>query len=131
MGNLVLVPISFILLICLIIYYLSLNSMKDGRGIDFYMGTQKIPQLEGGSTNIDSLFLDSYTYVFYSLGLCTGIHFSYSSYNHIKKPIIMDSAMISISTLFFSVLCGFITWGAIGYLNAVNHPAQAQSTSVG
>jgi SNF family Na+-dependent transporter len=80
---------------------------------------------------MESLFKDTYTQVFYSMGLCTGVHYAYGSFNHIKKPVILDSFAITTSGFIFSLLTGFMGWGAIGYLNAMNNPNQGQTSSVG
>jgi hypothetical protein len=39
--------------------------------------------------------------------------------------------VISFVSFLFSFVCGFISWGAIGYLNIMNNPNQTQVTSVG
>lgn len=49
--------------------------------------------------------------------------FAYGSYNKTKKPVIMDSFIIAGLDFLFSVLAGFIVWGAIGYLEAKKDPA--------
>lgn len=60
-----------------------------------------------------------------------GIHFAFGSYNPIKKPVILDSFFISFIGFFFSLLTGFMGWGAIGYLNEMNDSDQHQTSSVG
>ena len=60
-----------------------------------------------------------------------GVHFAYGSYNHIKKPVILDSFIISFIGFLFSFVVGFMAWGAIGYLNFKNDPDQSQNSSVG
>jgi hypothetical protein len=65
------------------------------------------------------------------MGVCMGVHYAYGSYNHIKKPVILDSFFISFIGFFFSFLVGFMAWGAIGYLNANNDSDQKQTSSVG
>jgi NSS family neurotransmitter:Na+ symporter len=65
------------------------------------------------------------------MGLCTGVHYAYGSFNHIKKPVILDSFFISYIGFFFSLIAGFMAYGAIGYLNAVKDPNQLQFSSVG
>jgi SNF family Na+-dependent transporter len=42
--------------------------------------------------------------------------FAYGSYNKTKKPVIIDSMIICILDLVFSIIAGFAVWGAIGYL---------------
>jgi SNF family Na+-dependent transporter len=59
------------------------------------------------------------------MGLCMGVHYTYGSHNHIKKPVILDSFVITIVGFFFSFITGFMAWGAIGYLNKVNDPDQS------
>lgn len=41
---------------------------------------------------------------------------SYGSYNDKKKPIILDSFVISISNCSFSFIAGFAVWTVVGYL---------------
>jgi len=41
---------------------------------------------------------------------------SYGSYNEIKKPIIADSVIISVSNCSFSFISGFAVWLVVGYL---------------
>jgi len=67
----------------------------------------------------------------YSVGLGVGVFFSYGSYNHLKKPVIMDSAIIVILDFLFSILAGFVAWGAIGYLQINDSTAAFQNSSVG
>ena len=57
--------------------------------------------------------------------------YAYGSYNHIKKPVIMDAFIICFLDFVFALLAGFITWGAIGYLQAVGDRAYSQTSSVG
>ena len=40
----------------------------------------------------------------------------YGSYNKLRKPVIQDAIIISLTDFVFSILAGFIAWGAIGYL---------------
>jgi SNF family Na+-dependent transporter len=80
---------------------------------------------------METLFKDAYSQVFYSMGICMGVHYAYGSYNHIKKPVILDSFFITFVGFIFSLITGFMAWGAIGYLNAKNDPDQSQTSSVG
>jgi len=80
---------------------------------------------------MESLFKDSYSQVFYSMGLCMGVHYTYGSYNHIKKPVIFHSFLITFVGFFFSFIAGFMAWGVIGYLNANDDPDGDQTSSVG
>jgi hypothetical protein len=57
--------------------------------------------------------------------------YSYGSYNHIKKPVILDAVAICLFDFVFSILCGFVTWGCIGYLQAKGNMAYNQTSSVG
>jgi len=41
---------------------------------------------------------------------------SYGSYNEPKKPIIMDSIIISVCNCSFSFIAGFAVWSVVGYL---------------
>jgi SNF family Na+-dependent transporter len=75
------------------------------------------------AVNAASLFTDAYNQVFFSIGVCVGVMYAYGSYNHIKKPVIMDAVVICVMDFVFAILAGFITWGCIGYLQAVGNPA--------
>lgn len=132
-GTLLVVPFSFIALFICLGHYVGMNNnvvwkneagetVTGGKGFSYY--------LQGADENNtfpfpreyqppEALFKDAYTQVFYSMGVCMGVHYAYGSYNHIKKPVIMDSFFISFIGFFFSFIVGFMGWGAIGYLNAI------------
>ena len=78
-----------------------------------------------------SIFQDAYGQVFFSLGCCVGIWYSYGSYNKIKKPVIMDACIVAAMDFLFAFLAGFITWGAIGWLYKKNNMAYMQNNSIG
>jgi NSS family neurotransmitter:Na+ symporter len=44
--------------------------------------------------------------------------YSYGSYNKLRKPVILDSFIITVVGYLFSIFAGFIAWGAIGYLHS-------------
>lgn len=126
--------LPFIFLFMLIGKYVSLNSSEDGKGISFYFGGEDlvIPgQDTDGSANRGALFADAYNQVFFSVGVCVGVFQAYGSYNHVKKPVIRDAFLIGMLDLVFAVFAGFITWSAIGYLEATNQPTYNQTSSVG
>lgn len=52
--------------------------------------------------------------------------YAYGSYNHVKKPVIMDSVIICVLDFAFSIIVGFIVWGCIGYLYAKGNVAYMQ-----
>jgi NSS family neurotransmitter:Na+ symporter len=57
--------------------------------------------------------------------------FAYGSYNEIKKPVIRDAIIICLIDFIFSLLAGFISWGAIGYLIKKDDTTALQTNSVG
>ena len=119
MINAILVPTSFIMLIALMSYYIGLNNSEDGKGMGFYLGGQSFPStFSPDDLSLNSLFIDAYNQVFFSIGVCVGIMYSYGSYNHIKKPVILDTVMICLGDFIFSILAGCVVWGAIGYLES-------------
>jgi SNF family Na+-dependent transporter len=122
-GTVLFVPFSFIALFILLGHYIELNKSVGGKGPKIYMGTATLPYaIEAQDT--ESLFKDAYTQVFFSMGLCTGVHYAYGSFNHIKKPVILDSFFISFIGFFYSLIAGFMAYGAIGYLNMMKNPNQ-------
>ena len=52
----------------------------------------------------------------FSLGVCMGSLTSYGSYNPVKKPIIADTFIISITNSLVSFVSGFAVWGIVGYM---------------
>jgi SNF family Na+-dependent transporter len=116
--NLVLTPLSFILMFACIAYYVSKDA--EGLGRKLYFNYEEVPGLDR-KYDINALFISSYNQVFFQTGLCVGIHYAYGSYNHIKKPIIQDTFGIAIVNFFFSLFSGFIVWAAIGYLVTVKN----------
>jgi len=78
------VPFSFIAMFILIGYYKNLDNSNlqnlDDKPV--YLNTDAEIQ------NISGLIVDAFNQVFYTMGLCMGVHYSYASYNHIKKPLI-------------------------------------------
>ena len=120
------VTLPFIFLLILMAKYMGMNSEAEGKGISYYFGTEDFympPDPVTGeqvkhqpALNRDSLVQDAILQVFFSVGVCYGIMYSYGSYNHIKKPVIMDAFIISFLDFLFSFLAGFIIWGGIGAL---------------
>lgn len=127
----VLVPTTWAMLFALMVYYIGMNSEVDGSGMDFYFGAAPFPDTEGGFDSFNTIMIDSYNMVFFSIGCCVGLMYSYGSYNHIKKPVIMDTFIICTLDFLFSIMAGCIVWGAIGFLQRIDNPAVTQTSSVG
>lgn len=75
------------------------------------------------NATFSGLIVDAFSQVFYSMGLCMGVHYSYASYNHIKAPVILNAFVIGIISFIFSFLNGFIAYGVNGYLTALDDSA--------
>jgi hypothetical protein len=60
-----------------------------------------------------------------------GIMTSYGSYNPVKKPIVMDNMIISISNSMLSFIAGFAVWSVVGYLQAIDSMAKSKVSSLG
>lgn len=124
-GTILLVPFSFIALFICLGHYVKMNNSVGGKGFQYYLQGENeedpfpFPRPE---QTWEELFKDAYSQVFYSMGVCMGVHQAYGSFNHIKKPVILDSFFISFVGFFFSLITGFMGWGAIGYLNEMNDP---------
>jgi len=56
---------------------------------------------------------------------------SYGSYNDIKKPIILDSFIISCCNCGFSFIAGFAVWAIVGYLEKQGTLKDTKTSSVG
>jgi len=56
---------------------------------------------------------------------------SYGSYNDIRKPIILDSVIISVSNCGFSFIAGFAVWAIVGYLEGQGTLKETKTSSVG
>ena len=127
------IPVIFLFI--LMGKFVGINKDVSGKGIQFYGGTEGFPDLNGvpldPSTEYRSLFTDAYSQVFFSVGICTSIMYAYGSYNHIKKPVIMDAVLIGVLDFVFSILAGYIVWGCIGYLQAIGDKTYMQTSSVG
>lgn len=112
-----------------------------GKGMSYYWGYEKFPlpdeDAEGNTVFYDatselgSLMQDAYGQVFFSVGVCVGVFFAYGSYNPIKQPVIANAFFIGIMDFVFSLMAGFVTWGALGYLQKVEDPNYNQTNSVG
>jgi NSS family neurotransmitter:Na+ symporter len=57
--------------------------------------------------------------------------FAYSSYNPVKKPVIIDTFIICFLDFIFSIIASFIAFGAIGAAKELNLPEYSQTSSVG
>ena len=125
----ILVPLTFLFLIVLLILYVGINNKVGGQGIGFYIGGQTFPSEEEAPT-FSSLFLDAFNQVFFSLSVCVGVMYSFSSHNQIRKPVIRDTFVIGILDFVFSFLSGFIAWGAIGYLTEIKDPSFNETKSI-
>lgn len=69
--------------------------------------------------------------IFLGLSVCLGIMTSYGSYNEVKKPIILDSVIISVCNCSFSFIAGFAVWSVVGYLKAKDMLDSSQMAGVG
>tara|TARA_B110000305_G_scaffold114888_1_gene129137 strand:- start:94 stop:1566 length:1473 start_codon:yes stop_codon:yes gene_type:complete len=106
-----------------------------GSGMSYYWGTKSFPLPDETfykpEEELKSLMQDAYGQVFFSVGVCVGVFFAYGSYNPIKQPVIANAFFIGIMDFVFSIMAGFVTWGAIGYLQKVEDPNYNQTNSVG
>ena len=109
--TMVTVPVKFICLIALIIFFTGLNKSDNGKGLGFYLGGEDFPvgNLDDGTVvyydpklSRAEVIQDSYLMVLYSVGLGVGIFFSYGSYQHIKQPVIANSIAICLLDFIFS-----------------------------
>jgi len=126
------VPVPFILLVILMFKFMGVNTDYNGNGMDYYFGKAEFPLAPDPETgevithdptdNRDSIVQDALLQVFFSVGVCYGVMFAYGSFNPTKKPVIMDSFIIALLDFFFSILAGFIIWGGIGALQALDRP---------
>lgn len=117
------VPIPLIFIVAMMINNLTLEGAGDG--IDKYLnGT---PGMEVPST----VWADAVGQIFFSIGVCMGIMTSYGSYNNVKKPIIMDNFIISLSNSSVSFVSGFAVWAVVGFLEAKNSLAKSKTSSAG
>jgi len=66
-----------------------------------------------------------------SIGVCMGIMTSYGSYNHIRKPIIMDNCIIVFCNSGMSFIAGFAVWSVVGFLQETNNLAKSKTSSAG
>lgn len=60
-----------------------------------------------------------------------GVMTSYASYNPVKKPIIMDSFLVSLGNSFFSFIAGFAVFSTIGYLKSEDKLDPNSTASIG
>lgn len=56
---------------------------------------------------------------------------SYGSYNDKKKPIILDSVIISVCNCSFSFIAGFAVWSVVGYLEKAKLMHKTKTSGVG
>lgn len=56
---------------------------------------------------------------------------SYGSYNDVKKPVILDSFVISVANCGFSFIAGFAVWSVVGYLEKLGSIKETKTSSVG
>jgi SNF family Na+-dependent transporter len=102
-----------------------------GKGIDFYLGGEEFAGAHDENAHtFNNLFIDAFNMVFFSLGVCVGVMYSFSSYNQIRKPVIADAFIVALLDFLFSFFSGFIAWGAIGFLFAKKDPAFTETKSV-
>jgi len=104
------VPLPVFFVFVMIINNATLEGSSNG--IDRYFDS-------GQSTKVSEQWSDASGQIFLGLSVCLGIMTSYGSYNEIKKPIIADSVIISISNCSFSFISGFAVWLVVGYLEHI------------
>ena len=104
------VPIPTLFVLIMIIN----GNTKDGSsdGIKKYFSGKA----DGTETTAASQWADAAGQIFFGLSVCLGIMTSYGSYNDIRKPVILDSFIISVSNCSFSFIAGFAVWAIVGYL---------------
>jgi len=66
--------------------------------------------------DLASMWADATGQIFFSIGVCMGIMTSYGSYNHVRKPIILDNCIIALTNSFVSFVSGFAVWSIVGFL---------------
>jgi solute carrier family 6 GABA transporter-like protein 1 len=94
-------------------------------------GQELIEAQEAEDKKNAGVWADAAGQIFFSIGVCMGIMTSYGSYNPIKKPIIMDNMIISISNSMLSFIAGFAVWSIVGYLQEIDNMAQSSIASIG
>uniref|UniRef100_A0A7S3CRJ8 Uncharacterized protein n=1 Tax=Strombidium rassoulzadegani TaxID=1082188 RepID=A0A7S3CRJ8_9SPIT len=80
---------------------------------------------------MDGVWSDAAGQIFFSIGVCMGIMTSYGSYNHVKKPIIMDNMVIALGNSTTSFIAGFAVWSVVGYLQSIDSLAKTKTSSLG
>jgi len=96
-----------------------------GEGVKMYFGGKaavcNADDLEcAKGTTAAEQWSDAAGQIFLGLSVCLGIMTSYGSYNDVKKPIIMDSVIISVCNCSFSFIAGFAVWCVVGYLKSID-----------
>ena len=131
--------LPFIFLFVCMAGFIGLNNKVGGKGLSYYWNQTPFPQEDANgkfvdydpSSELGNIMQDAYSQVFFSVGICVGVMISYGSYNPIKQTVIANAIFICIMDFIFSLLAGFITWGAIGYLQKVGDPNYDQNKSIG
>lgn len=115
------VPMPTLFVLVMIINGATLDGAGDGVK-RYFSGTLRIdPKTKLAiTTTAAEQWSDAAGQIFLGLSVCLGIMTSYGSYNDKKKPIILDSVIISISNCSFSFLAGFAVWTVVGYLAKKN-----------
>jgi len=111
------VPVPVLFVFVMIINNATLPGASDG--IDRYFES-------GQKTDASEQWSDAAGQIFLGLSVCLGIMTSYGSYNDIKKPIIADSVIISVSNCSFSFISGFAVWLVVGYLDHLGELNEGQ-----
>jgi len=111
------VPVPVLFVFVMIINNATLAGAGDG--IDRYFES-------GNKTVASEQWSDAAGQIFLGLSVCLGIMTSYGSYNDIKKPIIADSVIISVSNCSFSFISGFAVWLVVGYLDHIGELNEGQ-----
>ena len=86
---------------------------------------------DGPITSAASQWADASGQIFMGLSVCLGVMTSYGSYNDIRKPIILDSIIISVTNCAFSFVAGLAVWAIVGYLEKQGLLEESNTSSVG
>jgi SNF family Na+-dependent transporter len=120
-------PVCFVLI--MIINGSTLDGASDGIKKYFSGGTD-----EDGKVILTTAAMqwsDAAGQIFLGLSVCLGIMTSYGSYNDKKKPIILDSVIISVCNCSFSFIAGFAVWSVVGYLEKAKLMHKTKTSGVG
>ena len=119
------VPLPVLFVFIMIIKGSTLPGAGDGLVRYFSGNTEK------EATTLAERWSDAAGQIFLGLSVCLGVMTSYGSYNDPKKPIIMDSVIISVSNCSFSFIAGFAVWTTVGYLESKGMLNKSNISGVG